>query len=526
LSGEELFASLLSRIDRRIGGNGGDYASYQSDPVGFAETVLGETLTDDVKQLMEAVRDYPITVAMSANAIGKTHAAGRLAAWFYSVFPESQVYTASAPPESNLKRLLWGEIGQVIEKHPELFKYHEQKILEIARSAKSFLVGVSIPTSGTEAQREGKFSGKHAPHLFFVVDEGDAVPDEIYKAIESCMTGGHCRLLVMLNPRYPSGKVYQMIRDGRAKVIRLSAFTHPNVVTGQDIIPGAVSREVTVRRLNEWCRPLTGNERPDSDCFELPGFLVGATAKDQAGSDYPPLKAGWFKIADPAFSYMVLGQYPGQGSNQLISREWLNRARSRWDAYVSSNGETMPGFTRPVAGLDVAEYGQDANSLIFRSGGYVSRPITWGGMDLGETARTAAEHVRGQNTQRLFVDSIGVGAGMPALLSGCGVVAVGVKTSERATIKTEAGEFNRLRDQLWWAVRDWLRTDPGAMLPPDEQLIEELSIVTYEVHDGKIRIMAKDQMKELLGRSPDRADSLCLTFASSGFFGGCSFPTF
>ena len=115
---------------------------------------------------MESVRDYPITVAMSANAIGKTHAAGRLAAWFYTVFPESQVYTATAPPESNLKRLLWGEIGNVIEKHPELFKHHEQKILEIARSAKSFLVGVSIPTSGTEAQREGKFSGKHAPHFF------------------------------------------------------------------------------------------------------------------------------------------------------------------------------------------------------------------------------------------------------------------------------------------------------------------------------------------------------------------------
>jgi len=111
-------------------------------------------------------------------------------------------------------------------------------------------------------------------------------------------------------------------------------------------------------------------------------------------------------------------------------------------------------------------------------------------------------------------------------LSGCGVVAVGVKSSERATIKTEAGEFNRLRDQLWWSVREWLRADPGAMLPPDEQLLEELSIVTYEVKDGKIRIMAKDEMKELLGRSPDRADSLCLTFASAGFFGGCNFPTF
>jgi hypothetical protein len=475
---------------------------------------------------MEAVRDFPITVAMSANAIGKTHAAGRLAAWFYSVFPESQVYTASAPPESNLKRLLWGEIGHVIERNPDLFKNHEQKILEVARSAKSFLVGVSIPTSGTESQREGKFSGKHAPHLFFVVDEGDAVPDEIYKAIESCMTGGHCRLLVMLNPRHPSGKIYQMVRDGRAKVIRLSAFSHPNVTSGQDIIPGAVTRETTVRRINEWCRPLAANEKPDSDCFELPAFLVGATAKDQAGGDYPPLKAGFYKITDPAFAYMVLGQYPGQGANQLIAREWINRARTRWDAHVNVNGETMPGYTRPLAGLDVAEFGTDANALIFRAGGYVSRPITWAGMDLGDTARIAARHVKQERTQRLFVDTIGVGAGMTALLSGCGVAAVGVKTSERATAKTEAGEFGRLRDQLWWNVREWLRSDPGAMLPPDERLLEELALPTYEIREGKIKVMSKDEMKELLGRSPDRADSLCLTFASAGFFGGCSFPTY
>lgn len=35
---------------------------------------------------------------------------------------KSQVYTAAAPPESNLKKLLWGEIGSIVEKHPDLFK--------------------------------------------------------------------------------------------------------------------------------------------------------------------------------------------------------------------------------------------------------------------------------------------------------------------------------------------------------------------------------------------------------------------
>jgi len=264
--------------------------------VGFGEKVLGESFTDEVKILMESVRDNPVTVAQSSNAVGKTHAAARIAVWWFKCFPDSQIYTAAAPPESNLKKLLWGEIGGKVEKHPDLFKSDTTTNLHIARSAKSFLTGVTIPMSGTEAQREAKFSGKHSPHLLFILDEGDAIPDEVYRGIESCMSGGHARLLVMFNPRAEIGEAYRMIRDGRANVVKLSAFNHPSVVTGQDVIPGAVTRETTIRRINEWCRPLAQGEQIDGECFELPAFLEGQTAKSQSGQEYPPLKPGWFKL--------------------------------------------------------------------------------------------------------------------------------------------------------------------------------------------------------------------------------------
>ncbi len=52
-----------------------DFAEFQGNPVAFGEEVLGETYTDDVKTLMESVRDNPVTVAISANATGKTHGA-------------------------------------------------------------------------------------------------------------------------------------------------------------------------------------------------------------------------------------------------------------------------------------------------------------------------------------------------------------------------------------------------------------------------------------------------------------------
>ncbi len=58
------------------------------------------------------------------------------------------------------------------------------------------------------------------------------------------------------------------------------------------------------------------------------------------------------------------------------------------------------------------------------------------------------------------------------------------------------------------------------MLPPDEMLTEELSIPTYEIKNGKVKVMDKKTMRGLLKRSPDRADALCLTFAPEGLFEG------
>ncbi len=521
MSGAGIFDSLLASIDRRVGAI--EFKHYQGDPVGFGERVLGETFTDEVKTMMESVRDNIVTIAQSANATGKTHGSARVAIWFYKCFGNCQVYTAAAPPESNLRNLLWGEIGSVIERHPDLFKRDTIKNLHVARGPQSFLTGVTIPTSGSEAQRESKFSGKHSPNLLFICDEGDAIPDEVFRGIESCMSGGHARLLIMLNPRQEAGEVYRMSRDRRAKVIHLSAFNHPNVIEGRDVIPGAVTRETVVRRINEWARPLAGGEVPDLECFELPDFLEGATAATQDGRYYDPLVPGWYKIMEPAFSYMVLGKYPPRSSSQLVSREWVMQARQRWDAWVLEYGEKPPGHTLPVMGLDVGEFGSDANAACFRHGGFVERLATWGGVDTVTTADRAIAEYRKRNVTRANIDATGVGAGVAPYMQRQGCSAVPVKVASSPTQKTDLGEFQLLRDQLWWSCREWLRTDPGAMLPPDEELIEELLAPSYEVEGGKIRVMKKSTIRELIKRSPDRADALCLTFMTGGFFADCDF---
>lgn len=505
-------------------GDCSDFAKYQDDPIKFGEEILKEQYTDDVKRMMESVRDYEITVAMSANSTGKTHGAARIAAWFYMCFSDSQVYTAAAPPEDNLRRILWGEIGDITQKHPDLFNKHNIGVLNVQQSARHFLTGVTIPTSGDAKTREAKFSGKHAPNLMFVFDEGDAIPDEVYDGRESCTSGGFFRTLIMLNPRQCKGAVYRMIRDGQANVVHLSAFNHPNVLTGENVIPGAVDRNTTARRIVQMCRPIKEDEKIDAaDTFKLPDYLTGYQPIDQKGIKLPALQAGNYLVMQPSFCHMVLGKYPSQAEDQLISSDWIQAARMRWDLWVARYGEVAPAQTDGIAGLDVGEFGNDPSVWCARYGGWLTQFKEWSGVDTNYTSDRASEFSRLNNIRCTMVDGNGVGAGVAPNMMRKGYPARGVKTQEKPDdreLEPEFGEFFILRDQLAWQVREWLRADPTSMLPPDEELIEELSIPTYSIEGRWVKLMKADVFKDLLKRSPNKFSALCLTFAKVLDVGG------
>lgn len=504
-----------------------DYSDYRHKPVEFCEEVLKCILAPKIKDVMRSVNDNTITVAQSCNSYGKSHGAGRVGVWWMKVHDEYKVFMTAAPPFENLKKILWAEFNTALNT-PGVLDDELVYSLDVFKSSdkidrENFVTGVAIPQSGKPEERETKFSGKHSPNLLFIVDEGDAVPEEVYKGIESCMSGGNVKLLIMFNPKMQSGYVYNLIKDKKAHVVTLSAFEHPNVVTGKDVIPGAVDREVTIRRINEWTRPLAEGEKLESDCFEVPEFLVGITAKDWAGVEYPPLKAGWRKITEIMFSYMVLGQYPSQGAMALISEQWISDARNRWDLYVSTFGERPPKGVKPLLGLDVGELGPDYNMCCIRWGGYVPKfnsKTMWNGLDTDQTAMKCYQLYVDNDVDMAFIDATGYGSSVAPSMVRHGradsnqIRAVSVKSADKPTpfITTELGSFSSLRDQLWWAMREWLRTDPNAMLPPDPALLDDLRAAEYQVVGDKIKIMEKAKFREKLRRSPDRADALSLTF--------------
>lgn len=503
------------------------YDSFAQDPIGFNDTHLHSHFTDDIKRVIESVRDNTVTIAISANAVGKSFSAAHVAVWFYKVFNDAKVFLAAAPPEKNLKQILWGEIGAIVRKNPHMFR--DDKVMQdmlIERNSESFISGLVIPTTGSPEDREAKFSGKHAPHLLFIVDEGDAVPMEVYKGIDSCMSGGHARLLIMFNPRADRGYVAGMVKKRQGKVIYLSAFDHPNVITGEDQIPGAVTRAKTIERINEMSIPLAPGEHENIECFRVPDYLVGQTTVDKAGEAYPQLPAGARRVTNPELFYKVLGKYPPQSEYQLISRVLVEDAQSRWLSWVARYGETPPPNTIPICALDVADVGDDSNVLSQKWGTWIPRLRVWSGVDPDSAAIKSGEVIKelGVDPEKVVinVDSTGVGAGVAPRMRRLGIkkanrVMVGSSPTYKPSEKEEKIEFFQLRDQLWWMTMMWLKTDTGAMLPPDEALAEELCTPIYwkGERDGKIHVSTRETMVHILGHSPDRASSLVLLFAPS-----------
>ncbi len=464
---------------------------------------------------MEAVVENRVVHGKSGNSVGKSFSTARICLWYFLTRPRSQVYLSAAPPLSNLESILFGAIWGIVDAHPNTFKHFTRKRLFLGRSPDSFLMGLTIPSSGTSAERIAKFSGKHASDgILMAFDESSAVPNECFQGAATCASDDKSRILAIYNPHYRSGECYRAEVEGRAKIVELSALNHPQVVKGRDdITPGAVTRDITVLRINNMTRPMTDGDLEDSSCFEVPEYLVGCTCLNEKGDTLPPLPRGKRKITVPAFSTVVLGQYPSTTDDQLISQEWIDLSRSKFDMWVAEHGEVPPEGVGPVCGFDLAEMGNDLSCLTIRFGSYVMPLISWQGLDVPSSVDRCVHELKKRDIKpsRICCDTTGLGSASAPGLVRLGYRGISCKVASSPTQKTELGEFGHLRDQLLWEVREALRLG-NLWVPNDPDLLEELLTPTFSIDRGKIHIMRKKNMKTLLKRSPDKLDSLALSF--------------
>lgn len=162
-----------------------------------------------------------------------------------------------------------------------------------------------------------------------------------------------------------------------------------------------------------------------------------------------------------------------------------------------------------IYGIDVARFGSDASVIFKRRGLVAFEPIVIRKFDNMALADRIAVEMAKEKPDAVFIDS-GAGQGVIDRLRQMRFDVVEVPFGAQAIDKEQ---FANRRMEMWWNMAQWIKQ--GGAIPPDPVLQGDLGAPTYGYTPKGPKILeAKDKLKERIGRSPDLADALALTFAA------------
>lgn len=313
------------------------------------------------------------------------------------------------------------------------------------------------------------FSGVSGANVLYIVDEAPGVEESIFEALQGNRAGG-AWLLMFGNPTQTSGTFYNAFHGAREFFVGLH-------ISSRDAALFAQARGE-----------------------HIPGLATLAWADEMLAA---------YGEDSPIYQVRVLGDFPSQAENAVIALSQLEAALARWTREAPAKTDAL------TIGVDVARYGDDDTVILPVRGSYAYPPTVVRSMDgpqvAGRVLEVARALVDGAAKCRVNVDAIGVGSSVYDALRHNEsirhwVQVVGVNSSSKSD---DPDKYANLRAQLHFAARDWLRD--GGAVPKDAKLEAELIAPTYSFDErGRIKVESKDDIKERLRRSPDRADALML----------------
>lgn len=165
-----------------------------------------------------------------------------------------------------------------------------------------------------------------------------------------------------------------------------------------------------------------------------------------------------------------------------------------------------------VVGVDPARFGEDRSAFCWRRGRSVVRMSSAKGWSTMQVVGRVVRIIRDDKPVRVFVDVIGIGAGVVDRLHemGYGDIVVPVNVAEAAQ---EAERWRNRRAEIWGRLRDWLRDRPCS-LPDSDELAQDLLQPGFKYDSlGRVQLESKDDIRKREAPSPDLGDALALTFA-------------
>jgi hypothetical protein len=475
-------SSSLARVTNQIA------QRYRNDWGLFAREVLRVTLDREQEDCLYSIQRHRRVSIRSGNARGKDFVAAVASICFLILYYPSKVIE-TAPTQRQAVGIMMSEIKSIYNRSavPLGGELLTERIVFPNDPDPHFLMAFKAGEKEAEP-----WSGFHSPNLMVVVSEATGLDDVVFDAIEGILQA-NSKLVLCFNPFRLSGEAYRSITNPMYVRKRLNCLDAPNVRAKKQLIPGQVDYE-WVRALVEekgWATPITESDVSiDENDFRW--------------------ERQWYRPTD-LFRIKVLGEPPKESEDVLIPISWIEAAQQRWKENHETNGDKLR------LGVDVAGEGRDFTVFCHRYGSVVSKFDKYGNQDHMVTVGRIGEAIK-KNGSTALIDTIGEGAGVYSRCRELKHNAKSAKFSESAKgLKDYSGQrtFSNIRAYCYWAVRDALnpRYDVQLALPPDDELAQELHETQWKLRsNGDIQIEEKDEIKARLKRSPDKADSLALTY--------------
>ena len=435
----------------------------EGGPALFAQEVLGAKPTEQQWEASRALVKTRRVSIRSGHGTGKSTFMAWCVLWFLACYFPAKV-PATAPTAHQLEDVLWSEIAKwhrtMGERFPALaaqFTWSAGAFRMQAAPNESFSVART-----SRPERPEALQGFHAENILFLIDEASGVSDNVFEVAEGALSTDGAFVVMAANPTRQSGYFF----DSHHKMRGAWAALH-------------------------W----------------------DGEASPMVSRAYIENMAKKYGRQSSVFKVRVKGEFVG-APDGVISLELCEAAKIREVAVIAS---------APVIwGVDVARFGDDSSALAKRKGNHQLGPVReWWGKDTMQTAGLIKAEwdvtPEAERPEAIYVDVIGIGAGVVDRLKELNLPVVGVNVAEAEAVNDKSErQFNRLRDELWWKGREWLEAKDCHMAE-DEETIAELTVPTYTIlSNGLIKVEGKPELKARGVKSPNRADAWLLTFAELG----------
>lgn len=291
--------------------------------------------------------------------------------------------------------------------------------------------------------------------------------------------------------------------------------THPNPAK-----PGELRWYVSDENGDDFEVPSGDPVKVGSDWFTPKSrTFIPSSVDDNLFLSTTGYKATLQSLPEPLRSQMLRGDFQAGASDpawQLIPTAWVKSAQARWVKKEIKGPMTAIGF-------DPARGGADKSTAARRHGQWFDELVSVPGAVTAD-GPTAAGFIVPliRNGACVCVDSIGIGSSALDFIKGLNLLVLPVVGSAMSGLSDKAGQlrFRNKRAEMYWRLREALdpTLDDPIALPPDQELLGDLCAARYKIvtmgDKAGIQIRDKDEIREAIGRSPDKGDAVAMTFVS------------